>query len=115
MRTSGEAFWWSLFAAGGVLAALFIPVFALLTGFMLPFSGADRAEQFARVHGVVGWWPVRLLLLVVIGLTFFHCAHRIRHVVMDLGVHGADRALATVCYGGALLGTLAAVVVVFRL
>ena len=36
MKRSSEAFWWALFSAGGVMAALFVPAFVIVTGFLLP-------------------------------------------------------------------------------
>ena len=32
MKRSSEAFWWALFSAGGVMAALFVPAFVIVTG-----------------------------------------------------------------------------------
>ena len=36
MTYSREAFWWSLFSAGGVLAALFLPAIILVEGVLDP-------------------------------------------------------------------------------
>ncbi len=111
MSKSHEAFWWSLFSAGGVFAALCIPALIVATGFLLPNSDPDAAaERAAQLHGVVSIWPVRLGLLLVIFLSFFHCAHRVRHTLMDVGLRGLARPLMIVCYGGALAGTAVAAV-----
>ncbi len=48
MKRSNEAFWWSLFAAGGVLAALFVPVLVVMTGFVLP--SAANLDEFCLTH-----------------------------------------------------------------
>ena len=96
-RGSSEAFWWALFSAGGVMAALFVPAFVLVTGFIAPGDG----DVAARVAAAVGWWPVRIVLFGVIGLSLFHCAHRIRHTLMDLGMRRASGLLRLPCYGGA--------------
>ena len=102
-RHSGEAFWWALFSAGGVLAALFVPAFVIVTGFLLPTGdeavAAERASAFAQA---VGWWPVKVALLGVITLSLFHCAHRIRHTLMDVGLRRHSGVLKLPCYGGAL-------------
>ena len=112
MSKSNEVFWWSLFSAGGVMAALFIPAIMLTSGFLLPTRDPELARQrYERLHGVVGWWPVRLLLLVVIVLALFHCAHRVRHVLMDLGLRRRHRLVKAACYLGALAGSVAASVV----
>lgn len=112
---TNEAFWWFLFSGGGVLSGMFIPVFIVLTGFVLPFVIAGDAARVERLRGLVGWWPVRVVLAGVLTLTFFHCAHRVRHVFMDFGMHAASGALAVVWYGAALAGTIATVVVLMRL
>ena len=41
-KKSNEAFWWSLFSAGGVLSAMFLPAFVVISGLILPNqSSAD--------------------------------------------------------------------------
>ena len=102
---SKEAFWWSLFSAGGVMAALFIPAFVIATGLALPFWAAgDDEAVYQHVQRIVSFWVVRLVLFAVIFFSLFHCAHRFRHILMDLGLRTASRTLAVCCYGGALFG-----------
>lgn len=116
MSRSNEAFWWSLFAAGGVLGALFIPVLVLLTGFWLPTADpVEAAEHYTHLVELLGRWPVKILLIAVIGLSCFLCAHRIRHTLMDLGLRGHARAISLACYGAAILGALASVLLVARI
>ena len=116
MKPSNEAFWWSLFSAGGVLAALFVPGMIIATGFLLPTAEQPAAvERYQQVHALASFWPVRLLLGVVIFLTLFHCAHRIRHTLMDLGLRRHDVILKAVCYCGALAGTMVAIVILIKL
>ncbi len=111
MAKSSEAFWWSLFSAGGVMAALFIPAFIIVTGFVLPTAagapGGDPEALYQRLHDAVAWWPLRIILFGVMFLSFFHCAHRVRHTLMDLGLRRFERLLMPVCYLGALAGTIA--------
>ncbi|MXW17635.1 MAG: fumarate reductase subunit D [Gemmatimonadetes bacterium] len=116
MKRSDEAFWWALFSAGGVMAALFVPAFVLVTGFLLPAGGdgavaAERTTQFAAA---VGWWPVKLALLGVLALSFVHCGHRIRHTLMDLGLRRYSGLLKVPCYGGALAATVWAALLLWR-
>ncbi len=106
-RPSGEAFWWALFSAGGVMAAIFVPAFILATGFLLPSGDPAAAVEGAqRLAALAGWWPVKLVLLGVITLSLFHCAHRIRHTLMDLGMRRLAGFLKLPCYGGALAGSV---------
>ncbi len=107
---SNEAFWWSLFSAGGVASAMFMPVIVAVIGMVLPsqYLGEDPRASYEHIHGVVTWWPVRMLLLGVIGASFFHAAHRIRHVMIDLGWRHHTAPLSLVCYGGAIAGAATA-------
>ena len=106
-RPSGEAFWWAIFSAGGVMTALFVPAFVLATGFLLPSADAGAAaESAARLSAIVGWWPIKVALPGVIALALFHCAHRIRHTLMDFGMRRSAGLLKLPCYGGALAGSI---------
>ena len=108
MARSNEAFWWSLFSGGGVLAALFMPAIIVVTGFALPFIQPADQGSYERLHqklsSGLGW----MFLFVVITMTFFHCAHRIRHTLMDLGLGHTPKLLASLCYGGAVVGSVVA-------
>ena len=107
MTHSREAFWWSLFSAGGVLAALCLPAIILVTGLFLPFfSGQDVDAVYGRLHATLSLWWVRGLIFVLVFLSLFHCFHRIRHMLMDLGLRQASTTLSVFCYGSALVGTL---------
>lgn len=108
MAKSNEPIWWSLFSAGGVVAALFLPITIVLTGIAVP-AGWISAESLLDLlrHPLT-----RLYLVVVISLSLFHWAHRFRFTVVDLGLKGLDGVLAVVCYGGAVVGTVLAVVFV---
>lgn len=113
MAKSNEPLWWSLFAAGGMLAAMVMPALIFLTGIAVPFVNAERLPDerllaYARVAEVVGPWWVRGLLFVIISLPLFHWAHRFRYTLIDFGVHGGRTLVAVLCYGSALLGTFLA-------
>ena len=116
MHRSNEAFWWSLFSAGGAISALFVPAFVIVTGVAIPFlAGSEPATAYQRLHHLLGWLPVRATLFIVLFLSFFHCAHRIRHLVATLW-HGAEGGLlAGLCYGGALAGSAVALIVLAEL
>ncbi len=87
------------------MAALFVPAFILTTGFLLPSSDAMAAAGGAgKVAAAVGWWPVRVAIFGIVALSLFHCAHRIRHTLMDLGLRRAGGVLKVLCYGGAAAG-----------
>ncbi|MBI2191006.1 MAG: fumarate reductase subunit D [Planctomycetes bacterium] len=108
MARSKEVFWWSLFSAGGALSALFLPAIVAVTGLAVPHMAGNEHAIRHDVHQTLVWWPVRLVFLGVIGLSFFHCAHRMRHTAMDLGLRHASTALGVLFYGGAIAGCIAA-------
>lgn len=111
MSKSNEAFFWSLFSAGGVVSALFIPVLIVLTGLILP--AGDAAARYERLHALVAHPLTKIVLLVVFFLTFFHCAHRIQHTSKDLGLRPIGGLIAALCYLGAVAGTVTAGVVLW--
>ena len=104
MARSNEPIWWSLFSAGGVVAAFFMPITILLTAIALP-AGVIYAEDLRQLAG----HPLtRLYLFVLISLPMFHWAHRFRYVAVDLGFKRISSILPIVCYGTALVVTLLA-------
>ena len=116
MRHSNEPFWWSLFSAGGVVSALCLPALVIATGLVVPvLASRDAAAAHERLLETVTFWPVRVALLGVVFLSFFHAAHRVRHILMDLGWRSTPAFLSVLCYGGAGLGAVAGAFVLFGL
>lgn len=105
MTKSNEPIAWSLFSAGGVVAALFLPITMLLTGIAVP-TGWIKADQ---LHQLLDHPLARLYVFLIISLPLFHWAHRFRYVAVDLGIKGYNRLLAVLCYGAAIVGTALAV------
>jgi fumarate reductase subunit D len=101
-----EPLFWGLFSAGGVIAAFLVPLFVVLN--LAGLLTGPRLHAFAR--GL----PGKLVLAALLTLPFFHCAHRLKHVLMDLGLHGAEVALSFICYGGALAASIAGIIFVLR-
>lgn len=106
-KRSHEPIFWSLFGAGGVIAALVLPVLVVITGILWPLGlmpgdalGYERMHAFAS--SVIGP-PV---LFAVIVFTLWHAAHRIFHSLHDLGVHRGLGLWKLICYGAAFLGTV---------
>jgi fumarate reductase subunit D len=101
MARSNEPIWWSLFSAGGVVAAFFMPITIVITGIAVG-GGWITANELLKlaVHPLA-----RLYLFVLISFPLFHWAHRFRFVAVDLGLKGAGQILAVTCYGMAILGT----------
>ncbi len=106
MAKSNEPFWWSLFSAGGVVAAFLIPITLILTAIAVP-AGWITPENFREL---VNHPLARLFLFVLISLPMFHWAHRFRYVLVDLGLKSLAGILPIVCYGTAIVVTILAAV-----
>lgn len=109
MRRSNEPLFWSLFSGGGMLTALLAPALIVVTGFLVPAN----AVGFTHLRAIATNPIFRVVLFGVAALTFFHWAHRFRHVLIDVGLRRFSFALAVVCYLAALGGTVWAGVVAF--
>ena len=108
-----EPFWWSLFSAGGVVAAFLVPVHLFLHGLAIPLGWVSVSH--ARLLALVGQPLVKMYLFVLIALPLYHWAHRFRFILEDLGLHGLRMPLAVLCYGSAILGTVATLWVLIRI
>jgi fumarate reductase subunit D len=101
-------FWWFMFAQGGVIAAILIPVHVLIQGVLGPLGVVPVVDRhYDTWINILGNPIVKLYLLVLIAFPFFHFAHRLRYLLVDLGVPAAKSVPAQVVfYGGAVIVTL---------
>jgi fumarate reductase subunit D len=101
-----EPLLWLLFSAGGVVAALLLPVLVLVFGVLVPLGwdpGRDRL--LALLHNPL----TRLVLFGAFTLALFHGAHRFRFTLYDgLQIKHLNELINPICYGGAVLGAIAA-------
>ena len=108
MKRPIEPFWWALFGAGGTMAALFIPVLLFLNGLAIPL-GWIEAPSYENLLTLVKHPLTRLFLFTLIFLSLFHWAHRFRFTLYDgLQLKHLNKLIAVLCYGSAIVGTLAA-------
>ena len=100
--------WWFLFSQGGVIAAMLIPVHVVVQGILGPLNVVHVVDRhYDTWVRVLGNPLVKLYLLVLIAVPFFHFAHRLRYLLVDFGVHAAKSVPAQVVfYGGAIPVTL---------
>jgi fumarate reductase subunit D len=100
--------WWFLFAQGGVIAAILIPVHVLVQGILGPLGIVRVVDRnYDTWIQVLGNPIVKLYLLVLIAPPFFHFAHRLRYLLVDFGVPAAKSVPAQVIfYGGAVVVTV---------
>ena len=106
-------FFWFMFSQGGVITALLVPVHVLVQGVLGPLGIVPVVDRhYDTWVNVLGNPLVKLYLLVLIAFAFFHFAHRIRYLLMDVGVHAAKGLPAQIVfYGGAVVVTLITVYV----
>jgi succinate dehydrogenase subunit D len=99
--------WWFLFANGGGLVALVLPVHILVQGVLGPLGVVHVVDRnYDTWTSVLGNPIVKLYVLALISLAFFHFAHRLRYFLVDLGVPAARTLPAQVIfYGGAVVVT----------
>src|SRR5256885_15552721 len=96
---------WLTFSAGGVVAALVLPILLILFGLAFPLGWLSPPDH-AHIRAVVSNPITRLALLVVCVLALMHAAHRLR----PAAVHGLrlDRIAGLagrVGYGGPARGS----------
>lgn len=113
-RKSPEPFVWLLFSAGGMAAAMVIPVLLFLFGVAFPL-GWLTAPDHASLAAVVTH-PITLLVLFgVCVLALFHWAHRFRYTLYEgLQLKKMRGLIVVLCYGGAVVGSIVAAVVLVR-
>ena len=110
-----EPFLWLLFSAGGVMSALFAPVLIVLFGLVFPL-GWLTPPDYERMLAILGHPLARTAIVLVSSLSLFHWAHRFRYTLYDgLQIKHLNEAINSICYGGAILGTIAAVYLVWRI
>jgi fumarate reductase subunit D len=104
-------FWWFMFSQGGLFAAVLLPVHILVQGILGPLGIVPVVDRhYDTWISILGNPIVKLYLLVLISLPFFHFAHRLRYLLVDLGVPAAKTWPAQVAfYGGAVVVTLLAI------
>jgi fumarate reductase subunit D len=104
-------FFWFLFANGGGLAALVLPVHILVQGILGPLGIVPVVDQHHDTWiSILGNPIVKLYILVLIALSFFHFAHRLRYLLVDFGVPAAKSLPAqAIFYGGAAVVTAATI------
>ncbi|HEU0041137.1 MAG TPA: fumarate reductase subunit FrdD [Jiangellaceae bacterium] len=108
-RRTAEPYVWLLFSAGGVLAAVFVPVLLFAFGLAFPLGWITPPDH-DHLHAVLSHPLTLIFLLVLCVLLLIHSAHRLRHTLDDMVlVERLEGPIAALCYGGALLGAVATV------
>jgi fumarate reductase subunit D len=105
MAILNKAMVWSLFAAGGTVTAFLFP--ALIFLFLLVSAGVipDGLTHEVARHALSTWLG-KLVLFIIVFLSLWHAAHRMRVIFHDFGVR-ADKFIATGLYLLAGAGSVA--------
>ena len=115
MRRSPTPLLWTLFSAGGTVAAIFYPVHLFLTGIAFPLQ-LFQPLTHERALGLASHPLCRAYLLVLIALPLFHWAHRFRYTLYDgLQLKHLFGLVAAICYGTALTGAFLGAVAIWAL
>ncbi len=113
MAKSNKPIFWSLFAAGGTLAAFFAPVLTVL--FLMAALGHPPALfGYQQILAFAGHWLGKLILFGTISLFLWHAAHRLRVTLHDFGLH-QDALIAPVVYLVAAAGTALSAIYLLRI
>jgi|SRR5437660_2768459 len=108
----GHSFWWFMFANGGAIAAILLPVTILVAGVLGPLGVPNWMEDARHFGWTLSNPLVKLYFAVLIFLTFIHAAHRIRYALFDFGVRGSVLVLEWACYGLAVVASVAAIALI---
>ena len=120
-----HALWWGLFAVGGMTAALLLPIHILFQGILAPLGlvpvvgkvmgadGLDVPASYDSMRAALANPLVKLYLLALIALPMYHVAHRLLYVAIDFRLGIPRPLLGLIFYGGAVLGTLITIAVLF--
>lgn len=108
-KRSNAPIFWSLFGAGGMLAALIGPMLVFITGIAVPLGLVLPADamSYPRMLAFAQHWIGKGFLFAVVALFLWHAGHRIYHSLHDIGIR-AGMSARLACYGLAMLGTVLA-------
>jgi fumarate reductase subunit D len=103
-----EPLLWLLFSAGGMLAALLLPVLVLLFGLAFPLEWL-APPSYPHLLAVLRHPLTRVVVFLLCMLSLFHWAHRFRYTLYDgLQIKHLNELINLCCYGGALVGSVVA-------
>ena len=113
MKRTYEPFWWTLFSAGGTIAAFVLPVLMLVFGVAVPM-GWMKPITYSDIFVLVDNLLIRLILFGVISLSMFHWAHRFRYTLYEgLQLHRFKAVILYACYGSAVFFSALSLYIMF--
>jgi fumarate reductase subunit D len=113
MAKSNKPIVWAPFAAGGTITALATPAIVVLT-LLAALGQTPPALTYDGLRAFLASGIAKAIVVGVVALSLWSCAHRLRITFYDLGVR-ADALVATIMYLAAGLGTAAALLYLMQL
>jgi fumarate reductase subunit D len=105
---------WLAFGTGGFLVAFLLPIQVFIYGIAIPL-GLIPDPGYKGTLELLQQPLTKLYLFFLVSLAFFHAGYRIKDTIADmLSMRQLDTVLAFLCYGGALAGTIAAIVILWN-
>ena len=109
-RRTHEPVFWSLFGAGGVVAAFLLPMLVFITGVANPLGILPAgALSYERILAFTLSWGGQLFVFLIISLFLWHGVHRIFLSLHDFGIEKQDWQ-KWLLYGFAALGSVVTIV-----
>ncbi len=110
-----EPMLWLLFSAGGVMAALLIPILAFLFGVAFPL-GWIVPPSHGHVLALISHPLTRVILFLLCLLCLLHWAHRFRYTLYDgLQIKHLNEMINPFCYGAAIFGAVVAGYIIWNI
>ena len=97
-----EPFVWLAFSAGGVTAAVLMPVLTFLFALAFPLGWIDLPDH-DHIAAVLAHPLTFLALFGAFAVMLVHAAHRFRYTLYDGLLVKHQGLVAVLCYGGALM------------
>ena len=110
-----EPLLWLLFSAGGVMAALLIPILLFLFGVAFPLGWITPPDH-THLLAVISHPLTRMVVFLLCLLGLLHWAHRFRYTLYDgLQIKHLDEVINPCCYGAAIVGSVVAGYVIWNI
>ena len=105
---------WATFAQCAVITAILVPGQILVEGVLGPLGWMPYPDRtYDSFAAMLGNPLVKLYLLLVFATSFYVFAHRLRYLLLDLGVHAGKLLFGLLLYGLAAVGTVVAAYILF--
>ena len=110
-----EPLLWLLFSAGGVMAALLLPILVFLFGVAAPLGWISSPDH-AHLLAVISHPLTRVIVFMLCLLGLLHWAHRFRFTLYDgLQIKHLSEVINPFCYGAAIFGAVMAGQVIWNI